>query len=855
MNTLYSILLTFLFSFLSYTNCNATAFRYNFSNYTDYEIDYVKGKLTINFVTYQDNSNKNDYWNDLKIEIEYVNPQGNPQQFTGFSFAQPAIANTHYFNNLSNQSFPEVYGLTTLQTTFKHGIPHPTNNNLTKASLVIHNLPGSAFEHQLKVLFNGKWQDSQGGAVESYTKLIDVAPFFNILKGNASLDNCNETNYSIIKPDITNVNNDTVQGTIYNYPNAFAYDIYRDNVLINPVSTSSNNTVNYTDINGDLNLAYAYAHDVKTFITPTLIIPLNGISLTRNDLEIKLGRSDTSKGRAYGFTDEPNNVVVEQSGCSGELEVKWNYSGGLLPPQFAIWRYSDTNNSNTKTEFFVNNSNSFYNDLSVNTGEKYYYKILSAGKNPAQTCFIYGSGSSGYSEGVGNGVPLAPHIDSVTPNLVNKSVSINWNDNTELESSYKVVRVSGSGSTEFIVAKNSTSYTDKTAQTCENYTYQIKAVNDQCAASGVISNNSVSTIIPANLGTTFGGSDMVTASDGDFGNRIDLNWQTSNRQSETWIITRTNPLTQVTNQIASIPAGTKFYSDNTAGANTLYKYTIQGELDCAGDLKQSNITEDIGFRLAFGTVNGQITYSGGTAVKGVKVNAVAASGASGKSGAFDGIKSYASVAPASLLNSPEISVQAFIRPNLNNSSISPIISKVTGAFPSQRGYDLYIKNGELNAQIANITVKKAIPNYIVGTWLSVGLSVSADSIKLFVNGQLLETTLNTQAANIADTDSIFIGKRGIDFFDGNIDEVKIYNRALSNIEMERTSDVFINPSMNGLVGYWRFDEGFGSIAYDYSKTLQNNNKNHASLSDVAWSNLKPSSNQLSPGAYTDSLGS
>ena len=80
----------------------------------------------------------------------------------------------------------------------------------------------------------------------------------------------------------------------------------------------------------------------------------------------------------------------------------------------------------------------------------------------------------------------------------------------------------------------------------------------------------------------------------------------------------------------------KSFTDNTADANTLYKYLISGESNCAGNVVYSDTTSDFGFRLAFGTINGQITYSGGSAVKGVKVTALAASGASGKSGGFNG---------------------------------------------------------------------------------------------------------------------------------------------------------------------------------------------------------------------------
>ena len=76
------------------------------------------------------------------------------------------------------------------------------------------------------------------------------------------------------------------------------------------------------------------------------------------------------------------------------------------------------------------------------------------------------------------------------------------------------------------------------------------------------------------------------------------------------------------------------------------------------------------------------------------------------------------------------------------------------------------------------------------------------------------------------------------FFEGTIDEVRIYNRALGPTEVAElyaAGAVLHNPPNNlGLVGYWSFNEGTSTVATDFS-----GNGNHGTLSgDTNWVNGK-----------------
>jgi len=93
-------------------------------------------------------------------------------------------------------------------------------------------------------------------------------------------------------------------------------------------------------------------------------------------------------------------------------------------------------------------------------------------------------------------------------------------------------------------------------------------------------------------------------------------------------------------------------------------------------------------------------------------------------------------------------------------------------------------------------------------------------IRIYINGSL-DREITTSGAINPSTYVMGIGSEWNGrsrFFNGLIDEVRIYNRALSPEEIR------FHYSRGGPVGYWKFDEGSGNIAYDSS-----GNGNHGTL--------------------------
>jgi hypothetical protein len=95
-----------------------------------------------------------------------------------------------------------------------------------------------------------------------------------------------------------------------------------------------------------------------------------------------------------------------------------------------------------------------------------------------------------------------------------------------------------------------------------------------------------------------------------------------------------------------------------------------------------------------------------------------------------------------------------------------------------------------------------ITNYTVGQWAFVGISKSGSSLRFYFNGKLVGESAIGYPSNA--NSYLSIGCRQdnpnqfIEFFNGKLDDIRIYNRALSHLEMERMAG-------DGLVAHYRLD--------------------------------------------------
>ncbi len=128
---------------------------------------------------------------------------------------------------------------------------------------------------------------------------------------------------------------------------------------------------------------------------------------------------------------------------------------------------------------------------------------------------------------------------------------------------------------------------------------------------------------------------------------------------------------------------------------------------------------------------------------------------------------------------------------------------------------------------------------VLNSWQFVCVVRQADGIaSLYVNGVQSGASQFTGTPEVAMWDDA-IGNRGDDLFcfDGKIDEVRIYNRALSADEVKKLYEWAPGP-----VAWWKFDEKSGTTAYDSAASTTYSGGNHGAFgggsNNPSWSTGK-----------------
>jgi hypothetical protein len=101
-------------------------------------------------------------------------------------------------------------------------------------------------------------------------------------------------------------------------------------------------------------------------------------------------------------------------------------------------------------------------------------------------------------------------------------------------------------------------------------------------------------------------------------------------------------------------------------------------------------------------------------------------------------------------------------------------------------------------------------------WVHFAMTWDGTTVRAFVNGVEKATKASTVAQKTLMTGRTPLTIGGYDpaFFNGSIDEFRIWNVARSAAEITRTMHTTLAGNEPGLVGYWKFDETGGTSAAD-----------------------------------------
>ncbi len=315
-------------------------------------------------------------------------------------------------------------------------------------------------------------------------------------------------------------------------------------------------------------------------------------------------------------------------------------------------------------------------------------------------------------------------------------------------------------------------------------------------------------------------------------------------------------------QVANLPGDARDWQDEYSESNVLYEYKILAKGITSIQKEGLNYMLGVGFRTPTARVSGRITYESGAGVAGVRVVAETADDFSGASLILNGTTDFISHTPNeddATLALNTFTFQGWFSPSTAIGSGEKTLMKKGDQYWIT--YEKSGGNGILRFKVANSTqtVSLTFPT-IPDRFFHVSAIRTEDSLKVFTAYDA-DTTyvkmINLTAAPATNNERITIGHGNLlngDYFKGNVDEIRVWNKALTFDEDLNTKFRYIAGTEPDLSIYYRLNEGLGEAAYDLSRIGFSFNEHHGDFGATVWSTKVPEVNQLSIKGITDANG-
>ncbi len=446
-------------------------------------------------------------------------------------------------------------------------------------------------------------------------------------------------------------------------------------------------------------------------------------------------------------------------------------------------------------------------------------------------------------------------------------------------SSWTVVNGNGNGEQVTSNEVTSGSFTDTknlSANTTYYYRVRFEKVQDQSNFTGNV--------------TTFakmGGSSIesVTTSRGTYTNVVKVTWNVNQKgDALTYFSLQRRPLgTEGDNGWMEIyttsgTAASYSYDDQTAQPGSFNEYRVVLYEKVNGSMQKGNDATCDGFCMARGVVSGRVAFGSGTAVQDVKVTMRPNDGSGKTVNGFRslmfnstsrGIKADLTQDELKKIfnNSDGFTTQIWVKPDDN-------IMTSTSSY-----YYVYSIDGTLSLRLKKLSDARYVVSYYINgstydtkdtipanAWSQITCSyknakmdvytLQSDDYTKMKRHTIIKALSISSSAKCLAVGNYYTMNSSYRFA-GNLDEFRVFNRALTLDEIKQNWNRTLAGSEEGLQMYWTFDEGLANqtIAYDFSKQNGVANGHHGFMpAKVSSSNDIPSEDQLSLMAYTDADG-
>jgi hypothetical protein len=215
---------------------------------------------------------------------------------------------------------------------------------------------------------------------------------------------------------------------------------------------------------------------------------------------------------------------------------------------------------------------------------------------------------------------------------------------------------------------------------------------------------------------------------------------------------------------------------------------------------------------------------------------------------FDGVDDYVNVPSVNILNQLPLTIEAWVKPNLrtDGSTLTEfgnnvISNDLTSQFGT--GFGAVVLSSNVSGIIVayNDGFRYLSAPMSAGTWYHVSVVYTPGNVKTYLNGSLLES-YNFSQNYTASSTLIRIGKYNDNtalgtkrFFKGDVDEVRVWNRALCQGEIMNNMNCEVSLPQNGLYSYYKFNVGLIGVLNSLSATLPDvsGNNNDGTLNNFA----------------------
>jgi len=300
----------------------------------------------------------------------------------------------------------------------------------------------------------------------------------------------------------------------------------------------------------------------------------------------------------------------------------------------------------------------------------------------------------------------------------------------------------------------------------------------------------------------------VRGTEGDLPDRIQINWSPDplSPKSNSYNIYRNGAL------LASVEGVTSFIDFNVL-AGQFYTYEVAGVNQFGEGYKGAAL----GFLNPNGVVTGQVKTFSGNPVPGAVVTLTPNIGTSLS---FNGVATaFAEYDTRFPVNTFTVSAWVKLSDQDDDSGILDFGSNIgknwwLHSLPQADGPGVRFGIGKSPSEKTQISY--AFPASGAHEWHNVAATYNGAALLLYVDGELVGTAVGEIEA---DSSLLFVGKKSgasTGYMKGGVDDIRLFNRQLAQTEIQMLMNKSIGASADGLVSYWKLDEGVGTKGFDLS---------------------------------------